>query len=712
MSRRRLPLVLAALTLLGAAFFLGEAAFRQSTAITETPAAWLELHGAAGVAPRLNDGLVLPPGAMLRTVVAQPRRRAARFTVRVRLSSAAPFEIGVASQGLTNSFPIDRATFGDSPVISLEVDPNGVRVYHDGDLQQDAPAAPGPINAFFIYAKWAPIQLDAIELVDLSGPQPVTIGQADFGGSQSGRRLGLFLACLAALAALLGFAWRLGVRAELPTAPLVAGWLVLTLAASASAFFVAGLPPAPYLFGVIALGWLTFRLRFWLVNTDVAMFGRARSWRLVAYLLATGGALIAAGQIGGPFAALVALLGCLGLAATLWLEAPTKPLAAARLVGPFLVPVGLTALVATVSPTFGWWLLPFGVLIATAPLSWRRAHLRGYGVYMLLATVVFFLAAEGALRQGPTAPYLQPRGVDKAHLPDDTLFWVPAGLFGYDGDFPYAGGRLTRAVRFRGDENAPLEKPAGVTRIITIGGSNVWGDGQETAATTWSALLEDDLRTRGSNVEVLNAGVRGFDSAQFMALFTKYAVHYDPDVVVVYAGLNDSGNPLGLLTLRELWLAQQAGRPVAVAQRTLARSALYNALTRGVIQLRRRLADHGLGTFLKGTKPVADYRDNLIDVIRAAQDNGARVMLATEFQGNNFTGSRRGERAVALDKAMSEAAAQTGSLFFDAWTYFATQEDPLSFVWPHDPTHFNDEGHREMARLVSEALLKNGLLEK
>jgi hypothetical protein len=84
----------------------------------------------------------------------------------------------------------------------------------------------------------------------------------------------------------------------------------------------------------------------------------------------------------------------------------------------------------------------------------------------------------------------------------------------------------------------PFEKPAGVKRIVTLGGSTTF-DGF-TDAETWPARLEARLRARGFNVEVINLGVDMAASPTSLIDLEFIGLQYRPDLVISYDGVNDT----------------------------------------------------------------------------------------------------------------------------------------------------------------------------
>ena len=100
---------------------------------------------------------------------------------------------------------------------------------------------------------------------------------------------------------------------------------------------------------------------------------------------------------------------------------------------------------------------------------------------------------------------------------------------------------------FRADApgyDLPKAKPDGQVRVAMIGGSTV------RVGTTFDVSLAGSLRTKlreaypDVDFEVINAGVISAISRQQLILLITTVVDYQPDMLVVYDGINDSGQML------------------------------------------------------------------------------------------------------------------------------------------------------------------------
>ena len=90
--------------------------------------------------------------------------------------------------------------------------------------------------------------------------------------------------------------------------------------------------------------------------------------------------------------------------------------------------------------------------------------------------------------------------------------------------------------RFGGKKNSK-----GSIRIMCVGGSTTWGDGAKDSTTTYPAQLEYYLKSKGYNVDVINAGVPYHTSLDMLMRFISKGIYFKPDILLIHTGLNDNG---------------------------------------------------------------------------------------------------------------------------------------------------------------------------
>jgi lysophospholipase L1-like esterase len=160
-------------------------------------------------------------------------------------------------------------------------------------------------------------------------------------------------------------------------------------------------------------------------------------------------------------------------------------------------------------------------------------------VWSALALLGLLLAVEIGLRL-----YAASRGIDveavlgQAH-PEGGLY-APHPYIGYVLR-PVPGFPDGNAQGLRGPE-VSLVKPAGVVRVLCLGGSTTYGAGvsaDEAYPAQLQALLSAHA-TEGRAFEVLNCGVPGYTTAESLIALELQQLEFQPDALVISHGINDA----------------------------------------------------------------------------------------------------------------------------------------------------------------------------
>jgi lysophospholipase L1-like esterase len=298
------------------------------------------------------------------------------------------------------------------------------------------------------------------------------------------------------------------------------------------------------------------------------------------------------------------------------------------------------------------------------------------------------------------------------------------------------GDRLVRS--YRGRVHA-LEKTTAV-RIVCLGGSTTWGHGVG-AEGTWPAILEKNLRSRGYDAEVINAGVPWYTTAHSLINYTLQIRRLEPDVVIILHGINDlarSFPPANELPFEPDYGSYQgpmhnvlSGYQAHLAcfdpedwhpWKLMTSSALYRLLfDRPTPPSEMPPVDVGLERF----PSLASFRENLAYLTKLCLGDGRHVVLCTqaylhgspaieklakpdETMRAQFFLTRQGQpisnrslaRAMARVQAHTfEIAQRMGVPVADACR--AIGGDNTYFI---DDVHLNAEGNAIVARTVAETL--------
>ena len=389
----------------------------------------------------------------------------------------------------------------------------------------------------------------------------------------------------------------------------------------------------------------------------------------------------------------------------------------------------------------------------TVPASARRPADRGprhsSRAITLLALVLLFGVAEAATRahqrikMGALATY-KPR-----HVLDFYRFYRVN---------PEYRSRTVRvdSAGFRNDEEVTEEKPANLLRVVTMGGSTVWGedgayppftpiDNSQTIAAHLERFLGAEATRRQApfRVEVLNAGVVGYCLYQNLDYFNHRVAAFHPDLVIAIDGHNDlDGLKLGVPPYHhrnEAPLERGLNQPGLfdlfafgikyAEQRSLfvrkTHSRLQKAVNEWALQKER---DH-LGEKRPSEADVERWLGAYVDTVRRLDASGriagARVLFAVqpelagerdkpltevevkmrEHWGGHWLHTEIRDRLVAR---MHAAAEQHGVWFEDVSDVFRGTAEQ-TYV---DYTHLNDLGAsllaNRLARVVSSYVFDSG----
>jgi lysophospholipase L1-like esterase len=202
-------------------------------------------------------------------------------------------------------------------------------------------------------------------------------------------------------------------------------------------------------------------------------------------------------------------------------------------------------------------------------------------------------------------------------------------------------------------------KPAGVTRIVTLGGSSVYGSQDSNDESVWSARLEKLLTAARPELrcEVVNGGCIGYSSHEMLVNYELRLADLAPDILVVYEAINDMRTALytrGGVPVqpdnthyRTAWTSARPGPLDAFAEHSRTYLLWKRYFTeQGRTQtdlyafVQRNYGDPNAGPWYCDTtqwpdgvvpeQGFANYRRNLNSLVSIADAAGVRVVLATQ----------------------------------------------------------------------------------
>lgn len=259
-------------------------------------------------------------------------------------------------------------------------------------------------------------------------------------------------------------------------------------------------------------------------------------------------------------------------------------------------------------------------------------------------------------------------------------------------------------------EDREISLEASRFRVLCLGGSATYGSRVE-RQDAWPAQLEQILRSRGKDVEVLNAGVHAYSTANLIGWLSLRMVDLHPRVVIFYVGFNDVFNWVNFSGFSPDYShAQKAWKMPESAAPFWTRSALL----RRVAHWQPPLVHIHAVTFNEFSKDYADnlaasdpgvFTRNLITLAAICRGHGIKpvfILEATDFSGHpegDEAQIRALVRGMALaDQSMTEAAARAGVDRIDA---SGLNNQPDHFA---DFIHLNENGNRKLAEVMADSL--------
>jgi lysophospholipase L1-like esterase len=316
-------------------------------------------------------------------------------------------------------------------------------------------------------------------------------------------------------------------------------------------------------------------------------------------------------------------------------------------------------------------------------------------------------------------------GGDPGFQPGKSLYFVEHHYLDYalNPDIPYGGTKqFDRSFRIRRSETIrPRDQVK--WRLLVLGGSTTFGEGMRREEDTWVYRLEELVRKRyGSDYDVINGGVLGYTIAENFIHYVTLLTNLEPDVVLLYTGINDVHPRLfgriayDYSNYRLAWRSGDFVLPPANPALAWFNPYRYYFLMTKIL----RLNVTGIGGLVSGTYPPPNkwetelatngpevyrtYLKNLVRLIRA-QNRAAGIIpqyfRATEANDILFVKGVEQHNVVNREVA-SELHIPFAGAVIDGKTFGPADT--------YDSCHFNEAGGRVMARVVFEFLQGAGLV--
>jgi hypothetical protein len=280
---------------------------------------------------------------------------------------------------------------------------------------------------------------------------------------------------------------------------------------------------------------------------------------------------------------------------------------------------------------------------------------------------------------------------------------------------------------FRSDREYTYAKPPGTYRVLCLGDSQTQGF-ECHQDRTYSQVLERTLAASGRRVEVINAGVSGFGTAESLVFLEQEGLRYQPDAVVLGFFVNDPDDNLksGLFKLEggELTVARHEHIPAAsvlarvhrspvlrwLSQNSYAYSHLFNTVwdlrKQALLTRSQREASAELSTTAADAdEALARHRDELAAALLARMHASCRargvplLVLDIPAVSTNASGF-----ASSFSPALASAAETHSDVFLPVGATLGGITNADSLFVPHGQRHVSESTHRILGEACARAL--------
>lgn len=320
--------------------------------------------------------------------------------------------------------------------------------------------------------------------------------------------------------------------------------------------------------------------------------------------------------------------------------------------------------------------------------------------------------------------------IDEALALTNRYIGLPYLNYGLAPDYPDHNRLGYRGAAF------DVPKPDNTFRVFALGGSTTYGTGITTSE-AYPAQLQRTLRDEYgyAEVEVVNAGVESYASFDSLANLTYHILDHEPDLLIIYHGINDVRARLvdpavysGLNLQRGIWSPERLQNQISPSvllrfvgiQLGIAPNPLQweTQLATPASVVRCGLEDMDCAPLqltqaeVLAANPPIYFERNLRNMAAIAQANDVQIVFSTwAFSGEdtdlpNFMQNESLQAAVAEQNALIlELGAELGVPVID----FAAGMPADSALW-QDGMHMTPAGTAEQAAQYAAFLHENSLL--
>lgn len=280
---------------------------------------------------------------------------------------------------------------------------------------------------------------------------------------------------------------------------------------------------------------------------------------------------------------------------------------------------------------------------------------------------------------------------------------------GFQGTFPNSNVSISINSKGLRDGEHNYEKQEGKFRILALGDSVTFGSGVPHEY-IYHSVIEKNLIEKGYDVEVLNAGVGGYEFSQQKTYYLEEGYKYNPDIVIFGVVLNDLGKPdLGQIksNFEKYNHETPYDSPLRSAIKKTCNSCVF--VYSIMFNFNKRYADVIYG-FWEDEEIREDYFSQLEELDSTFSGRGSEMVLVVfpyTWQFSEFNDEY--SKGLLPQEKLKEFGEQNGIEVIDLYPVL-NREDYFEYFIPYDNLHLNEEGNVLVADYITEELLMRGMI--
>jgi lysophospholipase L1-like esterase len=295
---------------------------------------------------------------------------------------------------------------------------------------------------------------------------------------------------------------------------------------------------------------------------------------------------------------------------------------------------------------------------------------------------------------------------------------------------PIAGFKNDRiSIDSKGFRNPEIvtPKPAEVVRIAFLGGSTTFSANASGNEFTWAQLVVDQLRREYPKIsfDYINAGIPGYTTATSKKNLRLRVAPQKPNLIIIYHATNDLTRFSRIAAKKEgIKFIPETGRMSWISKYSL----LFYLIEKNYLlwDTQKIIQKDGEKLTVPVDKLSEPFRESLLDLVKESQKNSDKVVLITfsvQIRAQQSDEEKLQSAVTSLyympyikpegliryfsayNSVIREVAAETGAFLIES-------EDviPGTAEYFKDSVHFTNKGNGRMAKRVSSALVKSGIL--